>query len=70
MKRKKISAVLAVLLVFMLSPVVAAEKLLVPVGQTVVNLSPADLRKEGTAFDLPIAVSIIAASRQVVGFDS
>ena len=35
MKRKKISAVLAVLLVFMLSPVVAAEKLLVPVGQTV-----------------------------------
>lgn len=37
-----------------------------PVGHTVVNLSPADLRKEGTAFDLPIAISIICASRQLL----
>lgn len=37
-----------------------------PVGQTVVNLSPADLRKEGTAFDLPIALAIIVASRQLL----
>ena len=36
-----------------------------PYGKTTVNLSPADLRKEGTAFDLPIAVAIIAASRQI-----
>ena len=36
-----------------------------PVGQTVVNLSPADLRKEGTAFDLPIAIAVIVASRQL-----
>ena len=36
-----------------------------PYGHTTVNLSPADLRKEGTAFDLPIAVAIIAASRQI-----
>ena len=35
-----------------------------PSGHVTVNLSPADLRKEGAAFDLPIAVSIIAASRQ------
>lgn len=35
-----------------------------PYVRTTVNLSPADLRKEGTAFDLPIAVAIIAASRQ------
>ena len=35
-----------------------------PGGRITVNLSPADLRKEGAAFDLPIAVSIIAASRQ------
>jgi len=35
-----------------------------PHGRVTVNLSPADLRKEGAAFDLPIAVSIIAASRQ------
>lgn len=35
-----------------------------PGGRITINLSPADLRKEGAAFDLPIAVSIIAASRQ------
>ena len=35
-----------------------------PGGRVTVNLSPADLKKEGAAFDLPIAVSIIAASRQ------
>ncbi len=32
----------------------------------VVNLAPADLRKEGAAFDLPIAVGILAATSQVV----
>ncbi|MBQ3247627.1 MAG: YifB family Mg chelatase-like AAA ATPase [Alistipes sp.] len=32
----------------------------------VVNLAPADLRKEGAAFDLPIAVAILAATSQVV----
>lgn len=36
-----------------------------PYGNTVVNLSPADLRKEGTAFDLPIAIALIAASKQL-----
>ena len=35
-----------------------------PAGKVTINLSPADLRKEGAAFDLPLAVSIIAASRQ------
>jgi magnesium chelatase family protein len=30
----------------------------------VVNLAPADLRKEGSAYDLPIAVGVLAASRQ------
>ncbi|MBQ6255037.1 MAG: YifB family Mg chelatase-like AAA ATPase [Clostridia bacterium] len=35
-----------------------------PYGSITVNLSPADLKKEGSAFDLPIAVSLIAASRQ------
>lgn len=35
-----------------------------PFGHTTVNLSPADLRKEGTAFDLPIAIAIILASKQ------
>ena len=32
----------------------------------VVNLAPADLRKEGSAFDLPIAVGILGAMEQVV----
>jgi len=30
-----------------------------------VNLAPADLRKEGPAYDLPVAVAILAASQQV-----
>ncbi|HSP97708.1 MAG TPA: YifB family Mg chelatase-like AAA ATPase [Candidatus Dormibacteraeota bacterium] len=31
----------------------------------VINLAPADLRKEGSAFDLPIAIGILAASGQL-----
>lgn len=31
----------------------------------VVNLAPADLRKEGSAFDLPIAAGILAATQQM-----
>ncbi len=33
----------------------------VPRGATTVNLAPADVRKEGAAFDLPIAVGLLAA---------
>jgi magnesium chelatase family protein len=36
-----------------------------PVCRIVVNLAPADLRKAGTHFDLPIAVGILAASGQI-----
>lgn len=36
-----------------------------PTGRITVNLSPADLPKEGGRFDLPIAVGILAASGQV-----
>jgi magnesium chelatase family protein len=36
-----------------------------PVRKIVVNLTPADLRKEGPMFDLPIAVGVLAASEQV-----
>lgn len=36
-----------------------------PRQKIVVNLSPADLRKEGTAYDLPIAIAILAASGQI-----
>jgi magnesium chelatase family protein len=31
----------------------------------VVNLAPADVRKEGSAFDVPIAVAILAATEQI-----
>lgn len=40
-----------------------------PPGRTTINLAPADIRKEGPSFDLPIAVGILAASRQVVPVD-
>ncbi|MCX8112555.1 MAG: YifB family Mg chelatase-like AAA ATPase [Bacteroidia bacterium] len=36
-----------------------------PRGKIIINLSPADLRKEGTAYDLPIAIGILAASGQI-----
>jgi magnesium chelatase family protein len=37
----------------------------VPMRKVVINLTPADLRKEGPSFDLPISVGILAASEQV-----
>ncbi len=36
-----------------------------PRQRVVVNLAPADLRKEGSAYDLPIAMGILQASEQV-----
>ncbi len=36
-----------------------------PMDRITVNLAPADLRKEGTAFDLAIALGILAASKQL-----
>src|SRR6202158_2210538 len=37
-----------------------------PTGRITVNLSPADLPKEGGRFDLPIAVGILAADRKIL----
>ena len=36
-----------------------------PTKKIVVNLAPADLPKEGPSYDLPIAVGILAASKQI-----
>lgn len=36
-----------------------------PRRRIVINLSPADVRKEGAAYDLPIAVSILASCEQI-----
>ena len=36
-----------------------------PGGRVIVNLAPADLKKEGPSFDLPIALGIVAANGQM-----
>ena len=37
-----------------------------PGKKITINLAPADIRKEGSAYDLPMAVGILAASEQVI----
>ncbi len=37
-----------------------------PHGRILLNLAPADLRKEGPAYDLPIAVALLLGSRQLL----
>jgi len=36
-----------------------------PMGRTTINLAPADVKKEGPSFDLPIGIGILAASEQI-----
>lgn len=38
---------------------------IMPRTRIVINLAPADIKKSGTAFDLPIAVGLLAASEQI-----
>jgi magnesium chelatase family protein len=40
-------------------------KFFMPREKTVVNLAPADIRKEGSAYDLPIALCVLKASGQI-----
>lgn len=42
-------------------------KLTMPRKRTVINMAPADIRKEGSSYDLPIALGILAASEQIKG---
>src|SRR5437763_9151372 len=44
---------------------VRSAELFWPDGRVIVNLAPAELRKEGSAFDLPIALAVLAASGQI-----
>ncbi|GET26885.1 YifB family Mg chelatase-like AAA ATPase [Prolixibacter sp. NT017] len=37
----------------------------IPGKKIVINMAPADIRKEGSAYDLPIAMGILAASNQI-----
>jgi magnesium chelatase family protein len=41
------------------------NQFLVPRTKVVVNMAPADIKKSGTAFDLPIALGILGASEQL-----
>lgn len=36
-----------------------------PRQQVIINMSPADIRKEGTAYDLPLAIGVLAASEAI-----
>ena len=38
-----------------------------PVNKITINLAPADIKKEGSHFDLPLAISILKASGQLTG---
>ena len=40
-----------------------------PLRRITINLAPADSKKEGTHFDLPIALGLLAASGQLLEFD-
>lgn len=44
---------------------IRSAELQLPRGRVIVNLAPAELRKEGSGFDLPIALAMLAASGQV-----
>ncbi|MEX0928240.1 MAG: YifB family Mg chelatase-like AAA ATPase [Balneolales bacterium] len=46
-------------------PAIKNSNATMPYGTVTVNLAPADLPKEGSAFDLPIAVCLLVVSRQV-----
>jgi magnesium chelatase family protein len=41
------------------------SELTFPMKKITVNLAPADVRKEGSAFDLPIAIGILASTEQI-----
>jgi magnesium chelatase family protein len=42
----------------------------VPRTKVVVNMAPADIKKSGTAFDLPIALGILGASEQLKNYEA
>lgn len=44
-------------------------KYYMPRNKVIVNLAPADIRKEGSAYDLPIALSVLQASLQLESAD-
>jgi len=47
------------------STAVHSVGLRIPCKRIVVNMAPADIRKEGSAYDLPLALAVLAASEQI-----
>ena len=43
---------------------------IMPRTRIVVNMAPADIKKSGTAFDLPIAIGVLAASEQLKNWEA
>lgn len=41
-----------------------------PINRITINLAPADLRKEGSQFDLPIAIGILLATNQIITYNT
>lgn len=48
-------------------PAVEGARLEWPLRRVVVNLAPANVRKEGPGLDLPLVMSVLAATRQIPG---
>ncbi|MDE6165945.1 MAG: magnesium chelatase, partial [Muribaculaceae bacterium] len=44
---------------------IGQSRMVPPHKQILINMSPADVRKEGAAYDLPLAVGILAADSQI-----
>lgn len=42
----------------------------VPLGNITINLSPGEIKKKGTIFDLPIAIGLLIASKQITPLSS
>lgn len=49
---------------------VKQSKFRMPRARIVLNLSPADIKKEGTAYDLPMAIGVLASSGQILKLDA
>ncbi len=39
------------------------------IGRLTINLAPADIKKEGPSFDLPIAIGMLAATEEIIAED-
>src|SRR5512133_2402702 len=50
---------------FRIESVFKSNEFRMPGRRIIVNMAPADLKKEGSAYDLPLAIGILAASEQI-----